>query len=73
MPDFTLSIRCDNAAFEGVSLAPEIARILRDAARRIEDYGFEYHEHALRDTNGNRVGSYRLEGTDDLEDEESES
>ncbi len=57
MANFTLTINLDNAAFEE---APdhEVARILKDAAHRIEN-GF-YPEHTggmvLKDINGNTVG-----------------
>lgn len=55
---FKLRIETGNAAFDDGNLAPEIARILREAAKRIEEYGFATHEHALRDINGNTVGAY---------------
>ena len=37
---------------------------VRDAAQRIEAWGFASHEHALRDINGNMVGSYRYTAED---------
>lgn len=42
----TLTLSCDNAAFEGSDLGPEVERILTEAARRLR----------LRDVNGNTVG-----------------
>jgi hypothetical protein len=53
---FRVKIETGNAAFEGDSKGYEIARILRDAADRIEDgqkTGYLY------DVNGNRVGEFR--------------
>ena len=59
-----LEIACDNAAFGldcddvvNDDCRAEVARILRDAARRIEA-GDDIS--LLMDSNGNRVGSYRL-------------
>lgn len=51
----TLEIDMDNAAFEDYP-ASEAARILRDAARRIEDGGEVNRNLILRDVNGNAVG-----------------
>lgn len=49
-----IEIKCDNAAFED---APEheVARILREAAQRIEGGGLSCFP--LFDYNGNKVGS----------------
>ena len=55
--DLTLSI--ENAAFEGVNLGFEIADILKQYARKIEDIveGDEKDlEKKLRDSNGNTIG-----------------
>lgn len=53
---FYLQIDCDNAAFEETP-ASEIARILRDAAKRVEDDADGLDERApLYDANGNKVG-----------------
>jgi hypothetical protein len=64
MATFTLTIECDNAAFDANRNA-EIARILGDLSDFIErkvcfltDLG-EYG--SLRDVNGNRVGSWRYQ------------
>jgi hypothetical protein len=55
----TVKIHTDNAAFDG-ALEAETARILRDAAERIEQGDLPARAGevvALRDINGNRVGS----------------
>lgn len=63
---FTLSITCDNAAFDDDDGRAEIARILRDIARRVElgeaDNGL--HQNA-RDMNGNPVGTFVLKDSAD--------
>lgn len=53
---FRLSIDTSNAAFEDPG--PEIARLLRFAATEIA-HGAD--EGVLRDVNGNRCGSFRIE------------
>lgn len=65
-PYFKLSIKCENAAFcydenpTIQSAAPEIARILRDVAGRIEQ-GELYNTHKnIKDINGNIVGTFVL-------------
>lgn len=62
MARFTLTIDTDNDAFQP-SPGPELARILRDAAARVEygDVREPGDERGLRDANGNTVGSMRLE------------
>lgn len=64
MASFTLTFNIDNDAFQigdggqGGHDGQEIARILRESAERIErgeDHG------AVRDINGNRVGSFGVE------------
>lgn len=56
---FQLLITCDNAAFED---APhiEVARILRDLAKRMEDGDSFATYRDLRDINGNTVGYAKL-------------
>jgi hypothetical protein len=57
---FRLQIACDNAAFEDDNMTTELARILRDVARRLEageDCGSFVN---VRDINGNVVGSFAL-------------
>lgn len=59
---FNLTIHCDNAAFdpegETTGEGPEVARILRALADRIEDAADSTPGAllALRDVNGNTVG-----------------
>ena len=65
---FTLSIKCEGAAFDddetGVvtheSAAPELARILRDVARRIEDGDSFNTFRNCCDINGNVVGTFAM-------------
>lgn len=54
---FTLEIDTGNAAFADAP-ATEIARILREVARTLEDGG--YTAKLLHDVNGNCVGSWRV-------------
>ena len=56
--EFNLTIACDNDAFYDDSLRAEVARILRDAAKRVEQLPISGK---LYDANGNTVGSYRFE------------
>ena len=64
---FTLSIKCSGFAFDDEtgavtheSAAPELARILRDVAYRIEDGdSFDVFRNC-RDINGNIVGTFAL-------------
>lgn len=56
---FRLHLDCDNAAFEDAP-GEEIARILREAADRIESGDLPGGFTNLRDMNGNAVGAYRL-------------
>lgn len=51
---FTLTISTANAAFDDQP-ATEIARILRDVAKRVEDGELSGN---LRDVNGNGVGAF---------------
>lgn len=53
----TITINCDNAAFDEAGIATEAARIIREAAKHVED-GAELA--ALRDVNGNRVGTLEV-------------
>jgi hypothetical protein len=54
---FTLTIKTDNAAFEG-DPANEVARILLAAAAKLLHGGTSFN---LTDINGNKVGSCELE------------
>lgn len=56
-----LFIETENAAFEDEP-ATEIARILRDAASRIENSAPRYM--TMRDINGNRVGECEITNDD---------
>lgn len=58
MSAFTLKVYTDNAAFAD-DPDGEVARILRDVADRVEG-GQE--DGAVRDINGNTVGSFRTVG-----------
>jgi len=53
----TIKIDANNAAFED-DASQEVARILRDLAKRIEGHPHfgPGHDQALRDVNGNEVG-----------------
>jgi hypothetical protein len=59
MGTFTLTIDTANDAFTGDESA-EVARILRDAARRVV---IGVTEARLKDTNGNTVGAFTLDHT----------
>jgi hypothetical protein len=48
---------CDNAAFQDVAPAPEIARILAELSGKLAD-GSCHDEGKLRDVNGNVVGHF---------------
>jgi len=53
--NFTLNIDIENAAFEP-DAAPELARLLREIADRIESGSIAGK---IRDYNGNHVGSFK--------------
>lgn len=61
MTEFVLKIDCDNAAFgdtpDSEAFGAEIARILREAANRMES---GYALGPCRDVNGNTVGQFGL-------------
>ena len=64
---FTLSIKCSGFAFDDEtgavtheSAAPELARILRDVARRIEDGDSFNTFRNCFDINGNVVGAFAM-------------
>lgn len=52
--DVTLTIDTGNAAFDDGNREAEVARILREAADKIEA---GYEDFTLRDYNGNKVGT----------------
>ena len=53
---FELTLETDNAAFD--EPAPEIARLLREAATMVERGALA---HTLRDVNGNTVGRFHYD------------
>lgn len=55
---FTLTIECDNAAFED-DLEYEVSRILAHVGRQVED---GYNQIYLLDSNGNRCGFAQFTG-----------
>ena len=57
MMRFTVTIECDNAAFED-DLTCEVARLLRAVARRVEKDG--ENAGGLADSNGNPCGNYQF-------------
>ena len=60
MIKFKLNMNCDNAAFDENANA-EIARILREIAADLEaDTSGRLYEQHFRDSNGNRVGSFKV-------------
>lgn len=58
----TITIKTDNAAFDDKLRAYEVARILRDVARRLT--AGERLPENLRDGNGNHVGNVIVTGKD---------
>ena len=55
--DITITINCDNAAFEDDNGGPEVARILRELAEACADgCGPPNLGGSIRDINGNTVG-----------------
>lgn len=55
---FTLGIACDNAAFDDPSPCLEVARILGEVSRQVDNGSIRG---SIRDSNGNVVGYYALE------------
>ncbi len=56
---FTLTINCDNAAFDDFN--SEVARILCEAAAKVRCEGDNVHSRPIFDRNGNHVGQYKWE------------
>lgn len=58
---YFIEIDTDNAAFEDAT-GPEVARILREIAERVEGYSFDEQNAGVRfpvrDVNGNRCGTH---------------
>ena len=61
----TIEIETGGEAFADGNEAAELARILREAARKIENGHTEFK---LRDYNGNRVGYCEYEPSEDEEE-----
>lgn len=57
---FQLSFDTDNAAFEGGALEYEVAAILREVASMVEGYAATGKFQPVRDTNGNQIGTWKL-------------
>jgi len=66
--DLSINIKLDNDAFAGTGLVPELRRALEQIVRSISLGG---PEGRVFDSNGNSVGSYRLNGPN-IEDEEGQ-
>lgn len=58
---FTLNFDTDNAAFDPEEPHSEMAAILNRIARRLVEECLSSGTYPVRDTNGNTIGSYRLE------------
>lgn len=60
--DFNLSINMDNSAFEGEGCGPELARILRKQADKLEGFAsWDFPDQGgLWDVNGNKVGAWEV-------------
>lgn len=67
MSEFRLVICTDNAAFSGDDHGPELARILRAVAQRLEDAGSipDGIDGTVSDINGNRCGYYSADAHDE--------
>ncbi len=61
---FTLTIQCDNAAFEDAGLGIELGDILHRVRMQVVRFIPEDapDDRAILDTNGNRVGQWKLTG-----------
>jgi len=55
---FTISIDCDNAAFDDPG---ELTRILTDLGKRLEWLTLDEQGGTLRDLNGNTVGKWEIQ------------
>lgn len=64
MKSVTLTIQCDNAAFDG-GPEHEVARILRDTADKLDAYEVDEQGLVLRDFNGNTVGHLTVENEEE--------
>lgn len=55
---FELQFVTDNAAFDGENLRREIADKLTEIADYVRNNGINWRYAAIRDSNGNRIGSW---------------
>jgi hypothetical protein len=60
MTTLTITIECENAAFEGSARNAELYRILTELAEKLIDNGNDDLSEKLRDINGNTVGYANL-------------
>lgn len=56
----TVKIETDNEAFEDGARGPELARILRKIAARVDDLGSLADGGKVMDVNGNSVGHWEV-------------
>lgn len=59
---FDLAVDTDNAVFDGDNLRSEVAYLLREVARRLEQGEDATYYRSVLDANGNVVGRFRLIG-----------
>lgn len=57
--NFTIAVHTDNEAFDP-DPAPELVRILRKIADRVEREGFSGFFETIHDVNGNDLGRYAM-------------
>jgi hypothetical protein len=69
MSAFDLHFLTDNAAFEGEDGSLEVARILSSVAAQV---GFGHTAGAIHDVNGNNVGTWSYEVSEDDDEETGE-
>ena len=67
MPNFRLHIRCNKSTFTNGdgdttpdSARPELVRLLREVAQRIEDGDMYDYYRTILDTSGNDVGTFAI-------------
>ena len=67
MSEFRMVICTGNAAFDGDDYGPELARILRKIAQRLDDAGSipDGIDGTVSDINGNRCGYYSADAHDE--------
>lgn len=76
MSSISIEIECDNAAFDGENIGPEIARILQVLACKFQDASRQVladrDGEGIIDYNGNRVGSLSYDVEPDEDEDEQE-